>query len=65
MTPTERQARLDAILKRQRAYFRFMVPSICFTAFGFFVPAPVPLRLAALVVAVGLGLTAVLLGNAR
>jgi hypothetical protein len=34
-------------------------------AFGFFVPAPTPLRLGALVLATMLGFVAVLLGNAR
>lgn len=64
-TPTERQAHLERIAQRQRDYFRFMVPALCFTAFGFFVPAPIPLRLAALFVAVALGATAVVLGNFR
>ncbi|MGQ0466071.1 MAG: DUF3099 domain-containing protein [Sporichthyaceae bacterium] len=65
VTPTERQARLERIAKRQRDYFRFMIPSFGATAFGFFVPAPVPVRLAALFVAVVLGFTAVVLGNFR
>lgn len=65
VTPTARQKKLEQIAERQRLYFRYMVPSISCTAFGFFVPAPIPLRLAALVIAVVLGLTAVILGNAR
>lgn len=65
VTPTARQARLERIAERQRNYFRFMVPSIGCTAFGFFVPAPIPIRLAALLLAVALGLTAVVLGNSR
>lgn len=65
MTPTERQAHLERVAERQRNYFRFMVPSLCATAFGFFVPAPTLLRLVALFVAVALGATAVVLGNFR
>ncbi|MGQ0844178.1 MAG: DUF3099 domain-containing protein [Sporichthyaceae bacterium] len=60
---TAREARLESIARRQRNYFRFMVPAMGCTLFGFFVPAPLPLRLAALFLAVVLGLTAVVLGN--
>lgn len=65
VTPSAREARLAAIARRQRRYYRFMIPAICFVGFGFFVPAPVPLRLAALMIATVLGGVAVLLGNAR
>lgn len=65
VTPTERQARLEGIARRQRLYFRWMVPAISLVAFGFFIPAPIPLRLAALVIATGLGAVAVVLGNTR
>jgi hypothetical protein len=65
MTPSERQAHLERVAERQRQYFRYAVPALGCTAFGFFIPAPVPVRLTALVLAIGLGFIAVLLGNAR
>lgn len=65
VTPTARQSHLEGIARRQRRYIRFMTPAMGFTAFGFFVPAPIPIRLAALFVAVALGLTAAILGNLR
>lgn len=65
MTPTERQAHLERVAERQRLYFRYAIPALGCTAFGFFVPAPTPIRLAALVLATMLGFIAVLLGNAR
>jgi hypothetical protein len=60
---TEREARNDAIDARQRRYLRVMVPCVALMLFGFFVPAPVPLRLLALVVASCLPPIAAIVGN--
>ncbi|MGN6302583.1 MAG: DUF3099 domain-containing protein [Angustibacter sp.] len=65
MTPTEREA-LDAdIARRRRRYFLLWVPCIVLVVFGFFVPAPTPLRIAALVVAAPLLPAAAFVGNRR
>jgi Na+/H+ antiporter NhaD/arsenite permease-like protein len=64
VTPTEREARDDEIAKRRRWYFIMMIPCIALVLFGFFVPAPVPLRLAALAVAAVLPPLAAIVGNA-
>lgn len=63
LTPTEREA-LDAdIARRRRRYFLLWVPCIVLVVFGFFVPAPTPLRIAALVVAAPLLPAAAFVGN--
>lgn len=65
VTPTEREA-LDAdIARRRRRYFVLWVPCIVLVVFGFFVPAPTPLRIAALVVAATLLPAAAFVGNRR
>lgn len=65
MTPTEREA-LDAdIARRRRRYFLLWVPCLVLVVFGFFVPAPTPLRVAALVVAAPLLPAAAFVGNRR
>ncbi|HEX3004233.1 MAG TPA: DUF3099 domain-containing protein [Angustibacter sp.] len=65
VTPTEREA-LDAdIARRRRRYFVLWVPCIVLVVFGFFVPAPTPLRIAALVVAAPLLPAAAFVGNRR
>jgi hypothetical protein len=63
VTPTEREALERSISARRRRYFRIMVPCIALVLFGFFVPAPVPLRVAALAVAAFLPPIASILGN--
>jgi DUF3099 family protein len=63
VTPTEEQARLESIKRRQRRYYRVMVPCIVLVAFGFFVPAPTPFRLAALAVAAFMPPIAAIVGN--
>lgn len=64
-TPTEREALLESIAKRRRRYFRVMVPCIALMLFGFFVPAPVPVRLTALAIAAVMPPIAAMLGNTR
>lgn len=64
-TPTEREA-LDAdIARRRRRYFVLWVPCVLLVLFGFFVPAPTPWRIAALVVAAPLLPAAAFVGNQR
>jgi hypothetical protein len=63
VTPTEREARERWIASRRRRYFRVMVPCIVLVVFGFFVPAPVTLRVAALAVAAVLPPIAAILAN--
>lgn len=63
VTPTEREALERSIAARRRRYFRVMVPCIALVLFGFFVPAPVPVRVAALAVACLLLPIAAILGN--
>ncbi|HEY5032743.1 MAG TPA: DUF3099 domain-containing protein [Actinomycetes bacterium] len=63
VTPTEGEARERSIAARRRRYFLVMVPCIVLVLFGFFVPAPVPLRVAALAVAAVLPPVAAILGN--
>jgi Na+/H+ antiporter NhaD/arsenite permease-like protein len=63
VTPTEHEALEASIAARRRRYFRVMVPCIVLVLFGFFVPAPVPLRVAALAVACVLPPIASILGN--
>jgi hypothetical protein len=63
VTPTEREARERSIAARRRRYFMVMVPCIALVLFGFFVPAPTPLRVGALLVAACLPPVAAILGN--
>ncbi len=52
VTPTDDQARLEDIARRQRRYFRVMVPCILLVSFGFFgFFVPTPIRLVALAIA--------------
>jgi hypothetical protein len=64
VTPTEREAFEDKIAKRRRRYFLVMIPCIALVLFGFFVPAPVPVRVVALTVAAFLPPIAAIVGNA-
>lgn len=64
-TPTERE-RLDRLVAWQRRrYLALIVPCILLVLFGFFVPAPTPVRIVALVLASLLLPLAVIVGNAR
>ena len=63
VTPTERELRDRAIARRRRRYFLVMGPCIALVLFGFFVPAPTPLRVAALTVAAVLPPLAVIVGS--
>ncbi len=64
VTPTPREAREAEIGRRRRGYFLVMVPCLLLVLFGFFVPAPVPLRVGALAVAAVLPPLAAIVGNA-
>ena len=64
VTPTEREALEDKIARQRRRYFLLMAPCIALVIFGFFVPAPTPLRIAALAVAAILPPLAAIVGNA-
>lgn len=64
-TPTEREALLASVAVRRRRYFRVMVPCLILMGFGFFVPAPLPLRLSALAIAAVMPPIAAMLGNTR
>ena len=63
VTPTEREALERSIAARRRRYFLVMVPCIVLVLFGFFVPAPVPVRVGALALAAVLPPVAAILGN--
>lgn len=63
VSPTADQARQESIARRQRRYLRVMVPCIALVLFGFFVPAPTPLRLVALGIAAVLPPIAAVLAN--
>jgi hypothetical protein len=65
VTPTDREARDEDIARRRRRYFLIWVPCIALVVFGFFVPAPTALRVAALVVAAPLLPVAAVVANAR
>lgn len=65
VTPTERES-LDAdIARRRRRYVLIWVPCIALVGFGFFVPAPTALRIAALVLAAPLLPIAAIVANVR
>ena len=63
VTPTAHEALEADIRARRRRYFRVMGPCLVLVVFGFFVPAPQPLRVAALVVAAVLPPIAAMVGN--
>jgi hypothetical protein len=54
----------DSIRARRRRYFWLMGPCLVLTAFGFFVPAPTPWRIAALAVAAVIPPVAAVVANA-
>jgi hypothetical protein len=63
VTPTEHEALEADIRARRRRYFRVMGPCLALVVFGFLVPAPQPVRVAALVVAAVLPPIAAMVGN--
>jgi hypothetical protein len=65
MTPTEREARDADIARRKKGYFLVWVPCLLLVVFGFFVPAPTPLRIAALVIAAPLLPIAAIVANTQ
>jgi hypothetical protein len=65
VTPTPREALLAEVGRRRRRYFWVIGPALLLVLFGFFVPAPTPLRVIALVVAALMVPTAGIVGNAR
>lgn len=65
VTPTERERLEQDIAVRRRRYLAIMGPCLVLLAFGFFVPAPMPIRVAALLVAAVLPPVAAVVGNMR
>ncbi|GAA4353295.1 hypothetical protein [Angustibacter luteus] len=63
VTPTEHEARDDEIARQRVRYFLVWVPCIALVLFGFFVPAPTPWRIAALVLAAPLLPLAAVIGS--
>ena len=63
VTPTEREALSADIARQRRRYFLLWVPCLLLVVFGFFVPAPTPWRIAALVVAAPMLPLAAILGS--
>ncbi|RJK96169.1 DUF3099 domain-containing protein [Vallicoccus soli] len=63
VTPTDEEARRRDLEVRRRRYFAVMVPCLLLVAFGFFVPAPTALRVAACAVAAVLPPVAAVVGN--
>jgi hypothetical protein len=64
VTPSEREERARRVARRRRRYFAVMVPCLLLVGFGFFVPAPTPLRLLALAFAAWMPPIAAIVGNA-
>ncbi len=65
VTPTDRERLEHEISVRRKRYFAIMIPCLALVAFGFFVPAPPPARVVALVCAAVLPPFAAIVGNAR
>ncbi len=63
VTPTDRERRDHSVKNRRRRYLMVIVPCLALVLFGFFVPAPVPVRVAALVVACVMLPVAAIVGN--
>lgn len=65
VTRTEREQRDDDIATRRRRYFAIMIPCLVLVGFGFFVPAPTPVRVGALALAGVLPPIAAITGTVR
>lgn len=63
MTPTPAEAAREELARRRRHYGLLMTLCLALVVFGFFVPAPVPVRLIALAVAAVLPPIAAVAGN--
>ena len=63
VTPTAQEARRADLSRRRRRYGLLMGLCLTLVLFGFFVPAPVPVRLGALAVAAVLPPVAAIAGN--
>jgi Na+/H+ antiporter NhaD/arsenite permease-like protein len=63
VTPTEHERQEDKIRAQQRRYFRIMIPCLVLVVFGFFVPAPTPIRVAALCLAAVMPPIAAIVGS--
>lgn len=63
VTRTPDEARRAELAGRRRRYFSLMVPCVLLVLFGFFVPAPVPVRVTALAIAAVLPPIAAIRGN--
>lgn len=64
-TPTEREKLEASIARRKKRYFTVMIPCLILVGFGFFIPAPTPIRLTALAIAAFMPPIASMVGNAR
>ena len=64
-TPPERERLEASIARRKKRYFTVMIPCLILVAFGFFVPAPTPVRLTALGIAAFMPPIASMVGNTR
>lgn len=65
VTPSERE-RIDRLVAWQRRrYLALIIPCLLLVLFGFFVPAPTPVRIVALALAALLLPLAAIVGNAR
>jgi hypothetical protein len=64
-TPTAREQLEASIARRRKRYFTVMIPCLVLVIFGFWVPAPTPIRLTALGIAAFMPPIASMLGNTR
>jgi Protein of unknown function (DUF3099) len=65
VTPTPHEEKIAEIARRRRRYLAIMLPCLVLVVFGFWVPAPVPVRVGALLVASVMPPIAAIVGNAR
>jgi hypothetical protein len=65
VTPTPHEEKIAEIARRRRRYLAIMLPCLALVVFGFWVPAPVPVRVVALIVASVMPPIAAIVGNAR
>lgn len=64
VTPTESEARRADLGRRRRRYLGLMAGCLLLVLFGFFVPAPLPVRLVALAIGALIPPVAAIVGNA-
>jgi Protein of unknown function (DUF3099) len=63
VTPSDRERLERRIARRRKRYFAVIVPCLLLVGFGFFVPAPTPVRLVALAFAAWMPPIAAILAN--